>query len=54
MDKDVITINDLHHHIKGWWCLSLQDTLLRPSTPRLVVSKRHALDPTDQVRERWI
>ena len=54
MDKDVITINDLHHHIKGWRRLSLQDTLLRPSTPRLVVPERHALDPTDQVGERWV
>ena len=54
MNKDVITINDLHHHIKGWRRLSLQDTLLRPSTSRLVVPERHALDPTDQVGERWI
>ena len=54
MDKDVVTINDLHHYIKGWWCLSFQDTLLRPSTSRLVISERHALDPTDQVGERWI
>ena len=54
MHQDVIAIDDLHHHVKRWRRLPLQDALLRASASRLVVAKRHALNPTDQVGERWV
>jgi len=54
MHKDVIAVNDLHHHVKRWRRLSLQDALLRASSSRFVVAKRHALNPADQVGERWV
>jgi hypothetical protein len=54
MHQDVIAINDLYHHVKRWRRLSLQDTLLRTSASRLVVAERHALNPADQVGERWV
>jgi len=52
--QDVIAVNDLHNHVKRWRRLSLQDALLRPSASRLVVAKCHALNPADQVGERWV
>ncbi len=54
MYQDVVAVNDLHHHVKRWRRLSLQDALLRASSSRFVVTERHALNPTDQVGERWV
>jgi len=54
MHQDVIAVDDLHHHVKRWRRLSLQDTLLRASSSRFVVAECHALNPADQVGERWV
>ena len=54
MHQDVIAVDDLHHHVKRWRRLPLQDALLRASASRLVVAKCHALNPADQVGERWV
>ena len=54
MHQDVIAVDDLHHHVKRWRRLPLQDALLRASASRLVVAECHALNPADQVGERWV
>jgi hypothetical protein len=54
MHQDVVTINDLNHHVKRWRCLPLQHTLLRSSTSCLIIAQGHALDSADEVGKRWI
>ena len=46
-----VALDDLDHHVEGRRRLALQDRLLRPAPPRLLVAQGDGLDPADQVGE---
>src|SRR6266705_235415 len=43
-----------NHHIEGRWRFTFQDTLLRMTAPRLLVTEGHGLDSADKIRERRV
>jgi hypothetical protein len=51
MDGDSVAVLDLDQHVERRRRLALEHGFLRPSSPRFLVGKGHALDSAQQVVE---
>ena len=54
MDDQLLPTLLFDKYIKGWWCFTLQNTLLRMPPPRLFITEGHRLDTTHQIGERRV
>ncbi len=50
VDSQLVHLKDLDQHVESWWGLALQNGLLGPPAPRLIIRERDSLDSADRSR----